>query len=104
HRRGHRLRGRRRGRLPPRGPAPRARRPVHARGVRAVNGDAAGLPWLAPRAEPDARAPDGSDVHVLVALPAASMIRFTLPEGAVSVPVRHRTVQELWYVVSGRGE
>ena len=32
------------------------------------------------------------------------MARFTLAAGGVSVAVRHRTVSELWYVVSGRGQ
>ena len=49
-------------------------------------------------------APDGSVVDVLAGLPEASMARFTLAAGAVAVAVRHRTVSELWYVVSGRGQ
>ena len=32
-----------------------------------------------------------------------SMILCTLPPGAVTRPVRHRTVEELWYCVRGRG-
>ncbi|HXC92235.1 MAG TPA: cupin domain-containing protein [Stellaceae bacterium] len=28
---------------------------------------------------------------------------FSLPPGAVSEPVAHRTVEELWYVISGHG-
>jgi len=32
------------------------------------------------------------------------MARFRLTAGAVSRAVRHRTVDELWYVVDGRGE
>ena len=54
--------------------------------------------------EPDATAPDGSAVRLLVALGGASMAQFELGPGETSVPVRHRTVEELWYFVAGRGE
>ena len=50
------------------------------------------------------RAPDGSDVRLLLALPGASMIRVELAAGAVARAVAHRTVEELWYVLAGRGE
>jgi mannose-6-phosphate isomerase-like protein (cupin superfamily) len=49
-------------------------------------------------------APDGSEARILAGLPGASMAQFTLAPGGVSVPVRHRTVSELWYVVAGHGE
>lgn len=55
-------------------------------------------------AVPDVVAPDGSDVRVLLALAGGSMAHFTLAPGAVSRAVAHRTVEELWYVVGGRGE
>ncbi len=32
------------------------------------------------------------------------MAHFELPAGATSHAVRHRTVEEIWYVLSGRGE
>ena len=32
------------------------------------------------------------------------MVHCTLPPGAVSLAVAHRTVDELWYVLSGEGE
>lgn len=48
-------------------------------------------------------APDGADVRVLLALRGGSMARFELPAGAVSRAVAHRTVEEIWLVVSGRG-
>jgi mannose-6-phosphate isomerase-like protein (cupin superfamily) len=56
-----------------------------------------------PRAA-DVVAPDGSDVRVLLALPGGSMAHFTLAPGQTSRAVTHRTVEEIWYVVSGRGE
>jgi mannose-6-phosphate isomerase-like protein (cupin superfamily) len=55
-------------------------------------------------AEPDAIAPDGSAVRVLLALGGGSMAHFELAAGETSVAVRHRTVEELWYFVGGRGE
>jgi len=49
-------------------------------------------------------APDGSDVRVLLGLAGGSMAHFQLDSGQTSIAVAHRTVEELWYVVSGRGE
>ena len=54
--------------------------------------------------DPDATAPDGSEVRVLSLLPSASSAHFRLPPGEVSKAGRHRTVSEVWYVVSGAGE
>ena len=59
---------------------------------------------LAPGCGFSERAPDGSDVRVLLALPGASMIRVELAAGAVARAVAHRTVEELWFVLAGRGE
>jgi mannose-6-phosphate isomerase-like protein (cupin superfamily) len=53
---------------------------------------------------PQVVAPDGSDVRILPALTGGSMIHFTLALGATSRAVEHRTIEELWYVVSGRGD
>jgi mannose-6-phosphate isomerase-like protein (cupin superfamily) len=55
-------------------------------------------------AEPDVIAPDGAAVRILLALPGGSMAHFELAAGQTSVAVRHRTVEELWYFLSGRGE
>ena len=54
--------------------------------------------------EPDAYAPDGSEVRLLAALKGGSFAHFTLAAGKVSAPVAHRTVEEIWYVVAGEGE
>jgi mannose-6-phosphate isomerase-like protein (cupin superfamily) len=51
----------------------------------------------------DVIAPDGSEVRVMCALARGALALFSLPPGAVSEPVAHRTVEELWYVLSGRG-
>ena len=53
--------------------------------------------------EADATAPDGTAVYLLLTLPGGSMAHFALPAGAVSHAVTHRTVEEIWYVLSGRG-
>jgi mannose-6-phosphate isomerase-like protein (cupin superfamily) len=53
---------------------------------------------------PDAVAPDGSEVRRLLALGAGSMAHFTLAPGQTSLAVVHRTVEEIWYFVGGRGE
>ena len=52
----------------------------------------------------DVLAPDGSEVRILASVARGSMAHFRLPPGKVSKPVAHRTVDELWYVVSGHGE
>lgn len=53
--------------------------------------------------QPDVIAPDGSEVRVLCGLPRGGMATFTLAPGAVAKAIRHRTVDELWYVVAGTG-
>lgn len=52
----------------------------------------------------DYLAPDGSEVRLLVRGDRASMAQFKLPAGHTSSAVAHHTVEELWYVVSGRGQ
>ncbi len=54
-------------------------------------------------AAPDVIAPDGSEVRLMAASSRGSMAQFTLPPGAVSKPVAHRTVEEVWLVIGGRG-
>ena len=51
----------------------------------------------------DATAPDGTAVRLLLSLAGGSMAHFELPAGGVSHAVMHRTVEEIWFVVSGRG-
>jgi mannose-6-phosphate isomerase-like protein (cupin superfamily) len=52
----------------------------------------------------DVLAPDGSEVRILLSLAGGSMAHFQLPAGHVSRAVRHRTVEEIWYILSGQGE
>jgi mannose-6-phosphate isomerase-like protein (cupin superfamily) len=54
---------------------------------------------------PDAVAPDGSDVRILLGLPSrGGMAHFELAPNQVSKAVTHRTVEEIWFFLSGRGE
>jgi mannose-6-phosphate isomerase-like protein (cupin superfamily) len=52
----------------------------------------------------DAVAPDGSDVRLLLQVRGGGLAHFQLAAGHTSVAVRHRTVEEIWYFVGGRGE
>ena len=49
-------------------------------------------------------APDGSEIRELVAVSGGSMVHCTLPSGATSAAVTHRTVEEVWYFLQGRGQ
>ena len=54
--------------------------------------------------EPTVVARDGSDVRVLLGLAGGGFAHFQLAPGATSRAVRHQTVDEIWYVLAGRGE
>lgn len=49
-------------------------------------------------------APDGSEVRELARLAGGTMAHFTLPAGASSKAVMHRTVEEIWFILSGHGQ
>ncbi len=49
-------------------------------------------------------APDGADVRVLFRLGAGGMAHFELRPGETSRAVTHRTVEEIWFFLGGRGE
>lgn len=55
-------------------------------------------------AKPDVIATDGSNVRILLQLAGGGMAHFELPPGETSIAVTHRTVEELWFILSGRGE
>lgn len=55
-------------------------------------------------AKPDVTAPDGSDVRILMGLAGGGMAHFALAPGRTARAVTHRTVEEIWFVVDGRGE
>lgn len=69
------------------------------------SGPAAATPFATLRAAdaPVVTAPDGSTVQVLLALAGGSLATFTLQPGQVSAAVEHCSVEELWFVLSGRG-
>lgn len=54
-------------------------------------------------AAPMVTAPDGSRVRILCATDRGSTISFAIEPGAVSKAVAHRTVEEIWFVVTGQG-
>jgi mannose-6-phosphate isomerase-like protein (cupin superfamily)/predicted nucleic acid-binding Zn-ribbon protein len=49
-------------------------------------------------------APDGTDVRTLLQVSGGSFAHFELGPGKISNAVTHRTVEEIWYFLSGRGE
>lgn len=54
---------------------------------------------------PDAVAPDGSEIYFrVVDAKRASVVEVVLGPGKTSRPVKHRTVEEVWYFVGGTGE
>jgi mannose-6-phosphate isomerase-like protein (cupin superfamily) len=50
------------------------------------------------------KAPDGSHVRPLLRCAGGSMALFSLEPGKTSLPVVHKSVDELWSVIAGRGE
>ena len=70
--------------------------------------DSQATPPLGRRKETaDATAPDGSEIRLLIdgshLAQRASLCEVALPAGQVSRPVRHQMVEEIWYVLEGRG-
>lgn len=49
-------------------------------------------------------APDGSDVRVLLSVEDGSMAHFEIAPGKTSIAVAHKTIEEIWYFLTGRGE
>jgi mannose-6-phosphate isomerase-like protein (cupin superfamily) len=54
--------------------------------------------------ERDSIAQDGSDVRVLLSLQGGGMAHFELPPGQTSTAITQKTVEEIWYFLSGRGQ
>jgi mannose-6-phosphate isomerase-like protein (cupin superfamily) len=65
------------------------------------------LPAGRASSDPDTIAPDGSEIRLLAddrhGATRASLCEVRLGPGAVSRPISHRTVEEIWYVLRGRG-
>ncbi len=49
-------------------------------------------------------APDGSEIRALLQLRGGSVVHCTLSAGQITKAVRHRTVEEIWFILSGAGE
>lgn len=52
----------------------------------------------------DYLAPDGSEIRLLAEVSGGGLAHCQLPKGGVSKAVAHKTVEEIWYFLSGRGE
>jgi len=52
----------------------------------------------------DYLAPDKSEIRLLVEFDGGGICHCTLPVGKVSTAVKHKTVNEIWYCLSGEGE
>src|SRR5690554_2893328 len=48
-------------------------------------------------------APDGSNVYPLVRTQRSSVGIIELHPGEITAPVRHRSIEEVWYVLEGSG-
>lgn len=56
------------------------------------------------RTQADYNAPDGSEIRLLPQVRGAGLADCTLPPGQTTKAVRHRTVDEIWYVLQGAGQ
>jgi mannose-6-phosphate isomerase-like protein (cupin superfamily) len=56
------------------------------------------------QSEYDVLAPDGSEIRLLVQVGGGSLVHCTLRPGGVTRAVQHRTVEEVWFCVAGRGQ
>lgn len=54
--------------------------------------------------ERDVVATDGSDVRVLLGLAGGTMAHFELAPDQTSKAITHRTVEEIWFFLSGGGQ
>lgn len=52
----------------------------------------------------DYLAPDGSEIRLLPTMNGGGLAHCTLPVGRVSKPVCHKTVEEIWYFLGGKGQ
>jgi mannose-6-phosphate isomerase-like protein (cupin superfamily) len=52
----------------------------------------------------DYLAPDTSDIRLLNGFDTGGLCHCTLGIGKVSLAVKHKTVSEIWYCLSGKGE
>ncbi len=62
------------------------------------------MDWTAALSEDFVTAPDGSEIRLLLETGRGGLCHCTLPPGAVSLAVRHQTIEEIWYFLGGAGE
>jgi mannose-6-phosphate isomerase-like protein (cupin superfamily) len=72
---------------------------------RPLGGDVA-FPWETGdlQFERDYLAPDGSEIRLLPTLTGGGFSHCTLPGAATSQPIKHSTVDEIWYILEGTGQ
>lgn len=49
-------------------------------------------------------APDHSEIRILLDVSGAGVAHCRLPPSCVSSPVKHKSVNEIWYILSGSGQ
>ena len=49
-------------------------------------------------------APDGSEIRLLPQVRGGGFAHCTLPQGKTSLAVCHKTVEEIWFFLTGKGE
>src|SRR5206468_2362974 len=52
----------------------------------------------------DYLAPDQSEIRLMVTANRGNCAHCILPVGKTSLAVKHQTVEEIWYILSGNGE
>ncbi|MFH0730303.1 MAG: cupin domain-containing protein [Pseudomonadota bacterium] len=52
----------------------------------------------------DYLSPDGSEIRCLPVMKGGGICHCTLPAGKTSSAVKHKTVEEIWYFLEGKGE
>ena len=52
----------------------------------------------------DELAPDKSEIRLLPNMKGGGLVHCTLPPHGISLPVKHKTVEEIWYFIQGHGQ
>lgn len=52
----------------------------------------------------DYQAPDGSEIRKFMDMTWGGLAHCTLPPEGISIPVVHKTVEEIWYFIQGTGQ
>ena len=52
----------------------------------------------------DELAPDTSEIRLLPTMKHGGLCHCTLPRGKTSLAVKHKTVEEIWYFINGKGQ